>query len=78
MSKKFNNYSRFVQVILLLIPIVNWITEILVRWSAWKEYKDISHFVFALLITILGIIPIVGWIDIIWCFLFKHMFYAAV
>lgn len=31
----FNKQSRLVQLILLLIPGVNWITEIVVRWSTF-------------------------------------------
>lgn len=31
----FNKQSRIVQLILLLIPVVNWIVELVVRWSTW-------------------------------------------
>ena len=33
MEKWFEKQSRLVQIILLLIPGVNWVVEVLVRWS---------------------------------------------
>ena len=33
MAKSFNSLPRLVQIILLFIPFVNWVVEILVRWS---------------------------------------------
>ena len=33
MEKWFEKQSRLVQIILLLIPVVNWVVEILVRWE---------------------------------------------
>ena len=33
----FNKQSRLVQLILLLIPGVNWVTEIVVRWTTWLK-----------------------------------------
>jgi len=77
MCIRFNERSRVIQLILLFIPLINWIVEISVRWAIFFKCKDVSHFIFALLVTIFGIIPIFGWIDIIWCLLFRHMFYAV-
>ena len=39
----FNKQSRLVQIILLLIPGVNWITEILVRWKRRYRAFDNQH-----------------------------------
>ncbi len=73
--KSFNKLSRLVQIILLLIPFVNWITEILVRWSYFLEKKDVVSLVMALLATFFfGVI--LGWIDIICSLLTKHLFLA--
>ena len=33
----FNKQSRLVQIILLLIPFVNWAVEIIVRWSTYMK-----------------------------------------
>lgn len=71
----FNKQSRLVQIILLLIPFVNWIVEIFVRVTAVIEKPDLKH----ILGLIFGVcIPVIsGWIDVIFCLLFKHMFLAA-
>ena len=72
--KWFNSCSRLVQIILLLIPFVNWIVEIIVRWDAFLKKPGVIKLVFAILATIsLGIL---GWVDLIWCLLFNHLIFA--
>lgn len=69
-NKWFEKQSRLVQLILLLIPFVNWIVEILVRISALLTKPNLTNilgFIFGL------IIPIFGWLDLIWVLLFKHL-----
>ena len=58
----FNRQSRLVQIILLLIPVVNWVVEIIVRW----------RLVICIVVTFLGLF--VGWIDCIWVLVTKHLF----
>lgn len=74
--KWFNNQSRLVQIILLLIPFVNWLVEIVVRWSCFLEAKNhkVFYLLVALVYTVFGM-PL-GWIDLIWCLLFKHLLLA--
>ena len=73
--KWFNSQSRLIQIILLLIPFVNWITELYVRWTAYlDDQKDGLKLVLALVVTIFGLF--FGWVDIIWCLLFNHLVYA--
>lgn len=72
--KWFNNQSRLVQIILLLIPFVNWIVEIYVRWTAFVEKKGPLQLIAAVLVTFAGLF--IGWLDIIWCLLFNHLFLA--
>lgn len=67
----FNKQSRLVQVLLLLIPVVNWITEIVVRWSTFFKQGGILRLVISLVVTIGGLF--IGWLDLIWCLLFKHL-----
>ncbi len=74
MAKWFNSQSRLVQIILLLIPFVNWIVEILVRWSAFLTTKSILQLLAAIVVTFGGLF--IGWLDVIWCLLFKHMILA--
>jgi len=71
--KWFNSQSRLVQLILLLIPVVNWIVEIYVRVTAVLEKPNLGN----LLGLIFGIIiPIFGWIDLVWVLLFNHLLLA--
>lgn len=73
--KWFNSQSRLVQIILLLIPFVNWITEIVVRVSAVLETKSEKN----LLGLILAILPtgnILGWVDLVWVLVYNHLFLA--
>ncbi len=37
LAKWFYDQSLLVKLILLLIPGVNWVVEIIVRWSAWMS-----------------------------------------
>ncbi len=74
MATWFNRQSRLIQIILLLIPFVNWIVEILVRWSAFLKTKSIITLIVAILCTFFGLA--FGWIDLIWCLLFKHLIFA--
>lgn len=68
----FKSLPRLVQIILLLIPGVNWITEIVVRVSAALHGKGIEQ-VIVLIIAILPTGVILGWVDLIWCLLFKRL-----
>ena len=72
MAKKFQKLSRLVQVLLLLIPVVNWLTEIIVRVSALIEKPDLRNILGAILALVFGLG--LGWLDIIWVLLFKHLF----
>lgn len=74
--KWFNSLPRLVQIILLFIPFVNWVVEVIVRWSAFVQLKKNKtlHLVVALVVTIFGVFC--GILDAIWCLLFKHMFLA--
>lgn len=73
MYKWFNKQNRLVQILLLLIPFVNWIVEVLVRWSSVIGAKKVKllNLLAAILVTVLGLAW--GWIDVIWCLLFKRL-----
>lgn len=66
----FNKQSRLIQFLLLLIPVVNWIVEIFVRVTGVLQkptLKNILGLVFGL------IIPVFGWVDLVWVLLFNHL-----
>ncbi|MBQ7906912.1 MAG: hypothetical protein IJ309_02955 [Clostridia bacterium] len=69
----FNKLPRLVQIIMLLIPGVNWVTELIVRWSSFVKYGGIFRFFVCLFVTVFGLVA--GWIDVI-CVLFtKHLLF---
>ena len=69
----FNKQSRLVQILLLLIPGVNWITEIVVRWSTWLKKGGFLRLIICILVTIPSGIAF-GWLDLIWVLLFGEFF----
>ena len=71
MDKAFTKLPRLVQIILLLIPVVNWITEIIVRWSAFLSKGGIIRLVVSIIVTVFGLV--FGWVDLVWCLLFKRL-----
>jgi hypothetical protein len=69
----FNKQSRLVQILLLLIPGVNWVTEIVVRWSTWLKKGGLLRLVICILVTIPSGVAF-GWLDLVWILLFKKFF----
>ncbi|HIR67715.1 MAG TPA: hypothetical protein IAB94_06690 [Candidatus Coproplasma avicola] len=69
----FNRQSRIVQLILLLIPGVNWIVEIVVRWSTFLKKGGLIRLIVCILVTIPSGIAF-GWLDFVWVLLFKKLF----
>ena len=67
MDAWFHKQNKLIQVILLLIPVINWIVEILVRWSAVLKKGGLLRIIVAIIVTFLGVV--VGWIDAIWTLL---------
>ena len=72
--KEFNKLSLILKLILLIIPGVNWVTEVVVRWSAALNNKDIVNLILAIAVTIGGIV--FCWIDFIWVILTGHLTFA--
>ena len=72
--KWFNSQSRLVQILLLLIPVVNWFIEIYVRVTAVLQKPTVGN----ILGLIFGlIIPVFGWLDLIWVLIFNHLVLAS-
>lgn len=74
MAEWFYKQSHLVQVVLLLIPFVNWVTELCVRWSAFLKTKSIITLVTAIVVTFGGLF--IGWLDAVWCLVFNHLILA--
>lgn len=72
-DKWFHHQNKLIQIILLLIPVVNWVIEILVRWSHFLSKGGTLRLVVCILVTLpTGVI--VGWLDLIWTLLFNKLF----
>ncbi|MBO7345480.1 MAG: hypothetical protein J6U92_06045 [Clostridia bacterium] len=69
----FNKQSKLVQILLLLIPVVNWFTEIVVRWSTWLKKGGLIRLIVCVLVTIPSGI-VIGWLDLLWVLLFGEFF----
>lgn len=72
MDKWFHKRNKLVQVLLLLIPFVNWITEIVVRWSAFLRRGGTLRLIVCLIVTIPSGI-FIGWLDAIWTLIFNRL-----
>lgn len=68
----FNKQSRLVQLLLLIIPFVNWITEVIVRWSTWSKKGGLLRLVICIVVIFGGVF--IGWLDFVWVLLFKKLF----
>ena len=70
LNSEFKKLPRLVQILLLLIPGIGWITEIVVRLSAFLNGKATNQII-ALILAIF--IPIFSWIDLICVILFNKL-----
>lgn len=71
MEKWFEKQSKLVQIVLLLIPVVNWIVEVGVRWSHALKKGSLLKYIIAIVVTFGGLF--IGWLDMVWCLLFGHL-----
>ena len=55
--------STLVKVLLLLIPFINWIVELALRWTEFKKKGEVIRLVAAILAIPFGIV--MGWIDLV-------------
>lgn len=74
-AKWFYSQNLLLQLILLLIPGVNWVVEILIRWSAWLKTNNLLTLIFAILVTLPTGVAI-GLLDFVWLLLFGHLLFA--
>lgn len=50
----FHKQSKVIQIVLLILPLVGWIVDLLVRWSAFIKNQSVVNLVMALVITLFG------------------------
>lgn len=75
-DKWFNQQSTLVKAILLLLPIVGWVVECLVRLSVMLRTKSGVHIVVFVLFLVVGWGWILGLIDFIYLLLKGHLILA--
>ena len=65
MVEWFEKQSNIVKFILLILPLVGWIVELLVRWSIVIKEGGVVNIVIAIIYTVAGWAWILGLIDAI-------------
>lgn len=75
-DKWFNNQSRLVQLILLIIPGVGWVVEFLVRLSIFLRTKSGVHLVVLIIFACIGWGWFLNLIDLLYLVLTGHLILA--
>ncbi len=75
-DKWFNSQSILIKAILLLLPVVGWICELLVRGCVMLRTKSIIHIVVFILFLVVGWGWFLGVIDFIYMLLKGHLILA--
>ena len=70
--KWFSKQSTLVKLLLLIIPGVNWITEVVVRWDTWLKKGGLLRLIISIITVPAGMI--FGWLDFVWVILFGKLF----
>ncbi len=75
-DKWFNSQSTLIKAILLLLPVVGWICELLVRGCVMLRTKSIVHIVVFILFLVVGWGWFLGVIDFVYMLLKGHLILA--
>ena len=75
-DKWFNSQSTLIKAILLLLPVVGWICECLVRLSVMLRTKSTIHIVVFVLFVVVGWGWVLGLIDLVYLLLKGHLILA--
>ena len=75
-DKWFNSQSLLLKAILLLIPVVNWVVELLIRLSVMLRTKSVLHIVVFIVFLCVGWGWFLGVIDFIYMLLTGHLIFA--
>ena len=75
-DKWFNSQSRLLQIILLVIPLVGWVVELLVRLSVMLRTKSVLHIVVFVIFCVVGWGWILNIVDLVYLLLKGHLILA--
>ena len=70
----FHNQSKVIQIVLLILPLIGWIVDLLVRWSAFIKKNSAVNLVMALVITLFGEFWILTILDAVFIALNNKLF----
>lgn len=74
--KWFNKQSVLLKAILLLIPVVGWVVELLIRLSVMLDKKDVVSIVVFILFVVVGWGWVLEVIDLVYMLLTGHLILA--
>ncbi len=69
----FHKQSKVLQIVLLILPLIGWIVDLLVRWSAFIRKNTGVNLVMALVVTIFGFSWILTVLDAIWIAIYNKL-----
>ena len=75
-DKWFNSQTTLIKAVLLLLPIVGWVCEVLIRLSVMLRTKSVVHIVVFVLFVAVGWGWFLGLIDFIYLLLKGHLILA--
>ena len=70
----FHKQNKIIQIVLLILPLIGWIVDLLVRWSAFLKKNTTVNLVMALLITLFGEFWILTILDAVFIALNNKLF----
>ncbi len=75
-DKWFNKQSTLLKVILLILPVVGWIMELLIRLSVMLRTKSLVHIIVFVCFLLIGWGWFLGVIDLIYMIVTGHLILA--
>ena len=72
----FYSQSKLVQIILLVIPLVGWVVELLIRLSVMLKTKSVIHIVVFVIFILIGWGWIINIVDLVYLLLKDHLILA--
>ena len=76
LAKWFYKQNFLIQLIVLLIPVLNWVVELCVRWTAYFKRGGLLQLILAIVTIPFGLV--FGWVDIVWLLLTRHLLFAKI
>jgi len=69
--KTFKSLPRLVQIILLVIPVINWVVELIIRACQLIKKPNLVTVVMFIVSFVAGLV--LGWVDLVWLLVNNHL-----